>query len=208
MEKYTVYSDLDFSEQEQYFRETFPDMSDTDIASIYYEALGQDFDYMRSEFDQQVAAEIIAIADIGRWDGRFVGYKSIPSGNLKDCFDTGRDIENAEWYVDKYGDLRSEQRHHDGTHFVLYRGIRGENTYEDAEHFKHLIYTGKATAADVERYTERVGDTIAERYGWEIDEPPKPTKQQSLREMMDDYKAKVAEATKPAPALATAQEAR
>ena len=181
MEKYMIYSDIEFLEHEAYFREQYPHMEYEEIRDMTSEHLAQDFNSLQTEFDKPVAHSIIAIADVGRWNGRFMGYNEIESGNLKDCFQTGRDIDVAEWFVDKQGDLRSEQHHHDGRHYVLYRGIKGENAYEDIEHFKHLIYTGKATAHDIGRYTERIGDVIAKHYGWEIETP---TRKPSLRETL------------------------
>ena len=174
MTKHMIYSDIDISEQERYIREEYPDLSDTEVTDYAHADLAQDFDDLRSEFDKPVAHGIIAIADIGRWNGRFPGYQDIPSGNLKDCFATGRDIYSAEWYVDQNGDLRSEQRHHDGRHFVLYRGIRGENSEADVEDFKYKILSGTVTTEDIDRYTERLGEEIAKVYGWEL-KPQKPS---------------------------------
>ena len=179
MTKHLVYSDIDLSEHEQYCREEYPDLSDEEIIEHIYEYLAEDFNNLQSEFDQIVAHKIIAIADVGRWNGRFSGYQDIPSGNLKDCFVTGRDISSAEWYVDQSGDLRSEQHHHDGRHFVLYRKIKSENTEADVEVFKHKILSGTVTAKDIDRYTERLGDEIAKFYGWEL-KPQKPSLMESL----------------------------
>lgn len=169
MEKYIIYSDLDSSEHEQYFREQYPGASDEEIAQMTADDLWYQLNDVRKAFDKIVAPELIAIGDIGRWDGRFCGYHDIPDGKLKHCFFPGRDIHSAEWFLDKRGDLRSEQRHHDGVHYVLYRAFKGENAYEDIEQFKHLIYTGKATQQDIDRYTERLGDGIAKHYGWKIE---------------------------------------
>jgi len=180
-QKYTIWSDLNFWEHEDYLRKEHPDMSDEQIAQMTSEDLWHQLNDVRTEFDQVIAPELIAIGDIGRWDGRYCGYHDIPDGNLKHCFFPGRDIDNAEWFVDQKGDLRSEQRHHDGTHYVLYRAVKGENTYEDTEHFKHLIWSGKVTERDIDRYTERVGDPIAKLYGWDI-EPLKM--KQSLRDTL------------------------
>ena len=46
-------------------------------------------------------------------------YKDIPSGNIRDCLYA--DTDYTEWYVDKYGDLRADAIHHDGTNHYLYR---------------------------------------------------------------------------------------
>lgn len=45
-------------------------------------------DYLADEqmnLDVQLSQPIIVIGDIGRWNGRVMGYKTIDSGNIKDC---------------------------------------------------------------------------------------------------------------------------
>jgi len=172
MQKYMIYSDLDISEHEQYFREQNPYMNDEQIARMTKEDLWHRLNDIRIEFDRVTAPELIAIGDIERWDGYFCGYHDIPDGNLKHCFFPGRNIDSMEWFVDQQGDLRSEQRHHDGRHYdVLYRAFRKESSETDIEHFKRLIHSGKVTQRDIDHYTERLGNDIAKHYGWEIDPP-------------------------------------
>ena len=80
------------------------------------------YDYLSDErvnLNVQLSQPIIVIGDIGRWDGRVMGYKDIPSGNIRDCLYA--DTDYTEWYVDMYGDLRADATHHDGTNHYLYR---------------------------------------------------------------------------------------
>ena len=44
--------------------------------------------YERVNLDIHLNENILIIADIGRWNGRFSGYKEISSGNIKDCLYT------------------------------------------------------------------------------------------------------------------------
>ena len=39
----------------------------------------------RANLNIQLSQPIIIIGDIGRWNGRVMGYKMIDSGNIKDC---------------------------------------------------------------------------------------------------------------------------
>lgn len=39
----------------------------------------------RANLNIQLSQPIIVIGDIGRWNGRVMGYKMIDSGNIKDC---------------------------------------------------------------------------------------------------------------------------
>ena len=46
------------------------------------------YDYLSDErvnLNVQLSQPIIVIGDIGRWNGRVMGYKDIPSGNIRDC---------------------------------------------------------------------------------------------------------------------------
>lgn len=120
----------------------------------------------RTNLDIQLSQPIIVIGDIGRWNGRVMGYKEIPSGNIKDCLYS--DTDYTEWYVDRYGDLRADAAHHDGTNHYLYRVFKDGVTETQMENFKNKLYRGEVTRADINRLTRRLGDEIATVYGWRI----------------------------------------
>ena len=126
-------------------------------------------DYLSDErrnLDVQFSQPIIVIGDLGRWNGRVTGYKMIDSGNITDCLYS--DTDYTEWYVDKYGDLRANAVHHDGTNHYLYRVFKDGVTDTQIENLQDKIYNGKATRADITRVTKRLGDDIAGVYGFPI----------------------------------------
>ena len=126
-------------------------------------------DYLSDErrnLDIQLSQPIIVIGDLGRWNGRVTGYKMIDSGNIKDCLYA--DTDYTEWYVDKYGDLRADAVHHDGANYYLYRAFKDGVTDTQIENLQDKIYNGKVTRADITRVTKRLGDKIAEVYGFSI----------------------------------------
>lgn len=88
----------------------------------------------RTNLNIQLSQPIIVIGDIGRWNGRVMGYKMIDSGNIKDCLYSDTDF--TEWYVDKYGDLRADAVHHDGTNhyfdYSLSKGLHAEGNSKNA----------------------------------------------------------------------------
>ena len=135
------------------------------------------YDYLSDErvnLNVQLSQPIIVIGDIGRWNGRVMGYKDIPSGNIRDCLYA--DTDYTEWYVDKYGDLRADAAHHDGTNHYLYRVFKEGVSETQMENLRDKIYHGKATRADITRLTRRLGDEIAAVYGFDIPKQRTPKK--------------------------------
>ena len=64
---------------------------------------------------------ILAIADLGLWNGRVRGYKVVNS--LEDILYS--DCDYAEWWCDSQ--LRSKQSHHDGTNYITYVFFSGRD---------------------------------------------------------------------------------
>lgn len=143
---------------------------DDDYALYEYmnEVNGLYLDDERMNLDIEVSQSIIAIADLGLWNGRHSGYQELNSRNIKDCLNGYSSCEYHEWYVDDKGDFRCTAVHHDGRNHILYRMYRDDATDEQIEAFLDKIYNGNATQEDVEAVTCRLGDKVAEVYGWEI----------------------------------------
>lgn len=140
-----------------------------DEQALYEWMVETNDDYLSDErmnLNVQLSQPIIVIGDIGRWNGRVMGYKMIDSGNIKDCLYSDTDM--TEWYVDRYGDLRADAVHHDGTNHYLYRVFKDTASPEQIERLQEKIYYGKATRADITRVTKRLGDEIAAVYGFHI----------------------------------------
>ena len=157
------------------------DLNPNDEDAIYLwmcETNGEYLEDERANLNIQLPEEILVIADLGLWNGRPMGYKEIPSGNIKDCLYS--DTDYTEWYVDKYGDLRADAIHHDGTNHYLYRVYKDSATETQRENLKEKIYCGKATRADITRVTRRLGDEIGKVYGWNFPQH-KRTKERSER---------------------------
>lgn len=165
-QRHVIWSDinLDYEDWRADLEAEYPAKSEDDRMALMYEINGEYLNDERANLNIQLPREIIIVADLGLWHGRVMGYKMIPSGNIKDCLYS--DTDSAEWYVDRYGDLRCTAHHHDGTNHYLYRAVKPQATDEQVSRLQHRIFDKQATRADITRVTERLGDAIGEVYGW------------------------------------------
>lgn len=110
-----------------------------------------------------VGNTILAIADLGLWDGRVQGYEELRTTMLSDVLYT--DCYYAEWYCDAH-DLRSRQTHHDGTNYILYRRRKDGITDYQWDNFLYKLYTGTANREHISKYTTSLLPYVAKVYGW------------------------------------------
>lgn len=164
--KYVIWSnhDLDFDDWKDDLMAEYPDKSESELYDLMHEINATYLDDERRTLDIQLDETIIMIADVGRWNGRFPGYRIIRSGNIKDCLDISLDY--ATFYVDERGDLRCDAYHHDGVNHYLYRMYKNDASEARREVFENKILEGTATKQDVRRLTSRLGDAIGAVYGW------------------------------------------
>lgn len=146
---------------------TTPDDITEDM--LYEEMLRTNDDYLddeRCNLNVQLSEPIIIIADLGRWNGRFQGYKMIESGNISDCLYS--DTDYTEWFVDNNGEFKADAIHHDGQNHYLYRVFKDGVTGEQIEDLQDKIYSGTVTKADIDRVTRPIGFDIAKVYGFDL----------------------------------------
>lgn len=144
--------------------EEYPGYSDDELYEIMCETNADYLDDERMNLNIQLSQPILVVADLGLWHGRRMGYKEIESGNIRDCLYAGHDY--VTWYVDKNGDFRCDDIHHDGTNHYLYRVYKDNVSESQKDRLKEKIYDGTATRADIVRITRRLGDEIGKVYGW------------------------------------------
>jgi len=119
----------------------------------------------KANLNIEIGEEIVVIADLGLWYGRRQGYKLLHKTNIADCL-TGTCGDCVTWYVDGLGDLMCKDVHHDGTNIYMYRAWKPEITYAQRSFFMQKIAIGKATRKDITKYTQRIGNYVADVYGW------------------------------------------
>ena len=148
--------------QREYLEDDGYTVSDEEWGEEVYSWLDDE----RMNLNVQLSQPILVIGDLGLWNGRRMGYKEIPSGNIRDCL--YGDTDYSTWYVDRLGDLRCDAIHHDGTNHYLYRVYKDGVRDSQIELLKEKLYRGTATRADITRVTRRLGDDIAKVYGFSI----------------------------------------
>lgn len=136
---------------------------DDDLYYLMCEENNDALEMERVNLNIDLGHKILAIADLGLWDGRHSAYKEI-RGNISACLDS--DDDYIEWYVDERGDLCADGSHHDGNNHYMYRVYKDGVSERQIENLKSKIYYGKATRDDITRITRRLGDEIAKVYGW------------------------------------------
>ena len=174
-DRHIIWSDmhLDVDDWREGYKE-FLEMNELDAdpndeQALYEWMVETNGDYLSDErvnLNIQLSQPIIVIGDLGLWHGRVMGYKEVPSGNIRDCLYADTDF--TEWYVDRYGDLRVDAAHHDGTNHYLYRVFKDGVSETQMDNFKAKLSHGRATRADITRLTRRLGDEIAAVYGFDI----------------------------------------
>lgn len=167
-ERHVIWSNygLDYEDWRDDLKADYPDLSEDERISLMYEINGDYLDDERANLNVQLSQPILVVGDLGLWNGRRMGYKEIPSGNIRDCLYSNTDY--STWYVDRLGDLRCDAIHHDSTNFYLYRVYKDSASPSQIELLKEKLYRGIATRADITRVTRRLGDDIAKVYGFSI----------------------------------------
>ena len=166
-EKRMIWSntDLDLKDWTE-LREEYPDYTEEQLTNEMIETNNSYLDDERANLNIQCGDDILAIGDIGRWNGRRMGYKTIESGKISDCLSS--ECDYAEWYVDREGEFRGKEIHHDGTNYIYYRKFKESADYDDRAELMDQIYRGVAKQEDIDRLTEKLGEQIGAVYGWEF----------------------------------------
>lgn len=140
-------------------------LDETASSQTIYEHIMNDetFEYETEQdnLDKELDGNILCIASIGRWNGRFQGYK-ICGNNLKEVLGSFG-CDEIHVFFDGFN-IKSKGYHHDGTNYVEYREIRQD---KDIDRLTNMIYSGKKiTRSIINYYTKSLGSYIKEIYGW------------------------------------------
>lgn len=174
MVKHIIWTtEVNVNDYKDFLEEEYPEI--TDDFDKYCLCVDLNNGYLedeRANLNIDLHREIICLGALSLWNGTASGYKVVRGTRVSDCLgDTVGDY--VTWYVDERGDLRCSDTHHDGTNEYTYRVFREGLSAWQKDNFKAKIFEGTATRRDVNRYTERLGDVIADVYGFKIRKLPK-----------------------------------
>lgn len=142
-------------------REFYPDASEAMLDELATDLYFDNRRLLMQTFaDTIFPTDVICIAKLGLWDGTHNAFRIFEAPTLDELFNSDRDIDEAEWYVDERKDLRCDAHHHDGTNHYLYRQIRSEIGPAARRNFYDKIQAGTLTHKDLNHYTLPIGQIV------------------------------------------------
>lgn len=165
MKKHIIWnSEINLDDWQDFLEEEHPDVEDEDEKyRLCTEMNDMYLDDERINLNVELPDNIIALADLGLWDGRKSGYKELSTNISSVLFS---DCDSAEWYLDEDNNLRATMHHHDGTNYILYRMWKPNLSDYEREEFKEIILSGPPSISEIHKYTLPIGKYIADVYGW------------------------------------------
>ena len=100
---------LDYEDWREFLEEEYPELTEAQRVELMYEMNADHLDDERVNLDIQLSRPILVIGDLGRWNGRVMGYKEIPSGNIRDCLYS--DTDYSTWYMDRLAEQERYRQH-------------------------------------------------------------------------------------------------
>lgn len=163
--KHIIWSNfnLDLKDWQDFLEEN--DLLEYDECRQYEEVANYNHECLDDERDNLsfIEGEVVAIADLGLWFGRELGYKIFKS--VKDIFYTEGDY--AEWYIDGSG-VHGKVAHHDGTNHYKYYLVKDNvdiGVLDDAL-YDSVIYGKRRLENVLKQYTRSLRKEVNKVYGW------------------------------------------
>lgn len=140
---------------------TDEDITDSMVSEEIWEDIDLTYEAEVMNLNKKLSGRVIAIADLGLWNGRVSGYKVL-GNNLNEVVQFGMSCDDREVYCDAYN-VRATGHHHDGTNYVLFRELREDR---DVDKFLDKIYNNEEIGTNtLNYYTKSLRPYIKELYG-------------------------------------------
>lgn len=140
--------------------------SDIDYANLTEEEISDlenyAFDDELTNLKVETEGQILAIADLGLWNGRKQGYYLSKNKMLSDIMTIGNE-DITTLYYDGHN-VRKTSTHHDGTNHILFREVKPS---VNIDKFVDKIYNGEYISNNtLNYYTRSLKRYVKKIYGW------------------------------------------
>lgn len=119
------------------------------------------FDDERMNLNKETDGVIVAIADLGFWNGRTIGIRVLKS-NISSILDVCYNYDYVKVYADQYN-VHAELTHHDGTHYLTFRLAKDKDT---AQALEDMAVSGELTWDKAMRKTKSIVKDVNKIFGW------------------------------------------
>lgn len=117
----------------------------------------------RANLNETINGTIVALADLGLWNGRKIGY-NVFGANISKILSS--ECDYAEWYAKNYN-VWGRMSHHDGTNYVLYRVIPfDKNADRIIERIVNSSETYEEAVRKLIKNSKSLYPYVAKVYGW------------------------------------------
>jgi hypothetical protein len=167
--------DVSVDDYEDFLNEEYPRITDEYEKQDLCDGINNDYlEDERVNLNKELNTGIVIYGDVGRWDGIRKGHRFVCGNdgntkvfaNLSDVLCFEKDCELAEWYVE-YGEIKTTQCHHDGTHELTYRALVYDKDRISIYEIEDAFHKNAADA--IAKYTRSLAPDVCEVYGWEVD---------------------------------------
>ena len=168
--KFVIWSNevLDMADWHEEIEANYPDASPDEVLELAYE---MNSEYIHDEILNlaiPLSNSVLAIADLGLWNGRRPASKEISPKTIGDILATEHDSDAYcdTWELNSVGDLCHIYSHHDGVNRIVYREIKPDVSPARIENLRRKIALGTAKRSDITRLTSSLGPRVKSVYGW------------------------------------------
>ena len=153
--------ELEQSEREHLKENGFEDYETIDVTDTIYEDIDMWFEDEQSNLYKELDGRILAIANMGLWNGRRAGYKILGT-NLNEVLTSSIGCDEKKVYYDGYN-VCALGCHHDGYNTVEFREIREDR---DIDKLLNKIYMNEPiTNKEINYYTRSLRPYVKDIYG-------------------------------------------
>ena len=143
-------------------RETDEPITDEEVMQEVYNMEEMWYDDEKLNLNKKLNGRILAIADVGRWNGRCSGYKILGDNLNEILWGMGDSVQDFRVWADVYT-VKAVGHHHDASHYVEYRELKEDTDYDKL--LNKLYNNDYVSRAEVYKYTRSLRPYIKEVFG-------------------------------------------